>query len=465
MAHSILDVVERGMCIGCGACTARTEGAVPIEISDRGVFAVDLEGLDDRTINLASRVCPFSDDSKNEDQIGSEKFQNLPYSTEVGRYLSAYAGRLTDEGKLLQGSSGGVTSWLLGAALQAKMVDAVVHVGVSDSGDSLYEYTISNSVEDIWSRRKSLYYATTMAGVLQAIRGDGRRYALVGVPCYIRAVRALADEMPVYASQLKLFVGIVCGHLKSQFFAESLGWQAGIEPSRLGSIDFRVKNPHQKASAYDYEATSIDGERRRKSTSDAIDGVWGYGAFQPDACNFCDDVFAETADVVLGDAWLPEYDDEWRGTNVIVTRNALVEDLLLGGVESGDLELDPLTVERAAASQAGNFRHRRDGLRVRLEDDKNAGLSVPQKRVSPGVDHVSSRRADLIRQRRRMSSLSLEKFARARAEGRFKVYGAAMRKEIAVYRRLDKGVVLGAVAGLRRTAIRLRSRLIKLWKR
>lgn len=39
------------------------------------------------------------------------------------------------------------------------------------------------------------------------------------------------------------------------------------------------------------------------------------------ACDFCDDVFAETADIALGDAWLPEYVQDGNGTNVVVTRN------------------------------------------------------------------------------------------------------------------------------------------------
>lgn len=33
----------------------------------------------------------------------------------------------------------------------------------------------------------------------------------------------------------------------------------------------------------------------------------------PRACNYCDDVFAECADVTCMDAWLPEYSQDHRG--------------------------------------------------------------------------------------------------------------------------------------------------------
>jgi len=40
-------------------------------------------------------------------------------------------------------------------------------------------------------------------------------------------------------------------------------------------------------------------------------------------------VFAETADVVLGDAWLPEYVQDSDGTNVVVTRNQDIRQLIV----------------------------------------------------------------------------------------------------------------------------------------
>jgi len=122
---------------------------------------------------------------------------------------------------------------------------------------------------------------------------------------------------------------------------------------------------------------------------------------------------------------------------VVVVRDERVQALLRAAAERGEIELAPLSAEDAARSQAGNFRHRRTGLAVRLADDLKRGLSVPIKRVDPDRTLVTRRRAAVIRQRRRMSRLSLERFARARAADDFEVYAAPMRRAIGRYDLLD----------------------------
>ena len=437
MAHGIAQVVERGMCVGCGACSIRTGGAISVALGPIGLYQADLRSATEGQLESASRVCPFSDAAKDEDQLASERHGELERDQRIGRHLSIHVGRLTDPDRLMGSSSGGLTSWLLERLLDQGIGDAVIHVGRGEGGE-LFEYRISQTAADLLNSRKSIYSSTTLTDVIQRIRGDGSRYIVVGVPCFIRALRLLADEQPDLGEQLSFYVGLVCGHLKSQFFAESLGWQAGVRPEALESIDFRIKNPRRRTYAYDYEARGrADRRSHRRRVASTIDGDWAFGAFQPEACNFCDDVFAETADVVLGDAWLPRFTSDWRGTNVVVTRDVRARDILLEGAARGDVELETVTAGEAAQSQGGNFRHRRDGLRVRLADDIARGLSVPRKRVQPGYDHVTPQRIELIRQRRSISALSLVAFADAKATGDFRAYAAPMRTAIRRYRRIE----------------------------
>ena len=44
--------------------------------------------------------------------------------------------------------------------------------------------------------------------------------------------------------------------------------------------------------------------------------LWHYQYFKHNACNFCDDVFGETADITFMDAWLPEYVRDYKGTSL-----------------------------------------------------------------------------------------------------------------------------------------------------
>ena len=416
MGHGIEEVVARGMCVGCGGCSIRTSGAITVTLGRLGLYEADLSTASSDQIAAGDRVCPFSDSAKNEDQLADARFGDLPSDPRLGRHRSIHAGRVNDYERIVGSSSGGLTSWFLEELLAQGVVDGVIHVGRGE-GDELFGYTISEREADLVASRKSTYYSTTLADVVPRVRGNGRRYAVVGIPCFIKTMRLLTEEDPEMSTNSPWFVGLVCGHMKSQFFAESLAWQAGVRPEDLERIDFRVKNASRRSNAYDYEVQARGEGPRVRRMHATVDGNWAYGAFQPGACNFCDDIFAETADVVFGDAWLPQFTDDWRGTNVVVARSKAAEEILLDGQSRGQIHLEPLTTEEAARSQAGNFRHRRDGLRVRLADDIDSGLSVPRKRVTPGYDGASDARIALIRQRRQMSVLSLRAFAAAESGG------------------------------------------------
>jgi hypothetical protein len=101
MTHRIEDVVARGMCVGCGACAVRTAGAIPVTIGRHGVFQAQLEGVDPEAIRDASRVCPFSDESVNEDALTQERFSGLPTDDLLGAHLEILAGRRTSEDELV----------------------------------------------------------------------------------------------------------------------------------------------------------------------------------------------------------------------------------------------------------------------------------------------------------------------------------------------------------------------------
>lgn len=455
--QSIRHVVDGGFCVGCGACGVETSGRISIPLTSVGIRRADLEGVVDQDLIAGSRVCPFANETADESVVGADLFPNLPQHDVLGRYRTVRAGRISDDGAIPASSSGGLTSWIVARLLETGQVDGVVHVG--SGSDELFEYRVSSTVEEAMSNRKSVYYSTTMAEAVQKVRGDGRRYAFVGVPCFITALRHLQKQNPDLAEQFPFLVGLVCGHLKSTAFARLLAWQLGIEPGELDSVDFRVKRPGHDAADYAFGARGEDGEKRTALNRELVGANWGHAMMQLSACDFCDDIFAETADVVMGDAWLEEFREDWRGTNVVVTRHEAIDRLLDEGVRDGQLTLSTLAVDRAAASQGGNVRHRRIGLSVRLADDEKAGLWTPRKRIAANQFSLPDQRRALIRQRRRMSRVSHEYFDQARRNGRLEDFLGPMRREIQRYQSFEFGPLLGRIVA--RLPFIARSRLLR----
>lgn len=427
------------MCTGCGACSAATNGAVSLRLGPTRLYEADISEASEPMRRLASRVCPFSDESPNEYELGAPRPSGSAVPDKyLGPYTNTYAGRVASEEYLAGSSSGGLTSWFLSELLKRGIVDAVISMVGKRAGTEHFVYDIEGQ-DDIEASRKSYYYASTMAEALSIARASSRKFAVVGVPCFIRAARALCRVEPEFDSRLVYFVSLVCGHYKTQAFAESLAWQVGVIPDDVAAVDFRVKRPGRRSSDYDFSAQSSEsGEWRSAPVRTLVGGNWGHNAFQPEACNFCDDVVGETADVSFGDAWLPRYVEEPMGTNVVVTRNESADEILLQGGASGNLFLETIPASDVVASQAGGFRHRREGLAVRLADDLVAGKSVPRKRVSPNeADGVSDQRKNLIRQRRHIAAQSHVFFERAREKDDLEIYLKEMRSQIRVYRHID----------------------------
>jgi coenzyme F420 hydrogenase subunit beta len=417
---TIVNVAQQGVCVGCGAC-AVVDQNVKLIRNSFGAMIADFSAVPNLADSPADLVCPFSDNSQNEDFLGELIYKDSEhYDERVGYYSSIYSGRRVSEDTLLDSSSGGLTSFVATELLKQGHVDGIIHVGKNQSGenDALFSFVVSYSESEADKHKKSQYYSLSFDAVLKQVRGDGKRYVFVGVPCFIKALRNIALHDEVLAKQISFTLGLVCGHLKSSAFAELLSWQLGVKPEALKAVDFRKKNKSSTVNAYDFMATDHAGNSYSKTSARMFGGGWGYATFQLEACDYCDDIFAETADAVFGDAWLPQFNTYWQGTNIVLVRNKVIDSILNTSKISEKIVLENLSLDDLCLSQQGNFRHRREGLVVRLHDDVNDGKAIPRKRVNlDAIKTIAKKRIALVRLRRSMAHESHVFFYEAKKQG------------------------------------------------
>ena len=395
MSSEVNNVISNGFCIGCGACSLGLYEN--IRLDKYGRFIANTTGLPESDNFKQDLVCPFSNHSPNEEQHASIEREKNAISSDLllGNYLGIWAGCVNNSAYRARGSSGGLTSWILNTLLENNLVDAVIHVKPNhnlEAGGLLFSYQVSCTTAGVDLGAKSHYYPVELSKILSYIRRTPGKYAIVALPCFAKSLKSLMLVEPVFQERIEFIIGLFCGHLKSTGFAEILAYQAGISPSQMKSIDFRTKIANKKASDYAY--TVSDGKRVvTKQMSDVIGQDWGMGLFKYKACDFCDDIFAEVADVAIGDAWLPEFVDDYRGTNILVTRNRTIHELVLRGIKQSLLSLREIPVEMAHQSQSANIRHRREDLPYRLHIESKSSKWVPTKRVRPESIIRSHRKA------------------------------------------------------------------------
>jgi coenzyme F420-reducing hydrogenase beta subunit len=253
---------------------------------------------------------------------------------------------------------------------------------------------------------------------------------VVGVPCFVKAIHLLRAERPLLAERIAFTIGLFCGHMKSARMVDSFAWQLGAEPGAVAAIDYRLKDPSRPANWYTAHLTLADGSTRRQDWWHLVDGDWGSGFFMNPACNFCDDVVAETADVAMGDAWLEPYASDGRGTNVVVVRSPLIAELVAAAIAEGRLALQPVDADFVRRTQAAGLRQRREGLAYRLATTR---LAVrPRKRVAPSRA-MPGRRKLIYRMRRAIAAWSHRVFRLARALRWPALYLAWGRAALAAY--------------------------------
>lgn len=433
-------VIEHDYCIGCGACASLDGSPFEIRFNENGQYRAYLKEdfNNDFEIDNINELCPFSNDSKNETEIGKALFEDYgtSFNEYTGYYLQNYAGYVKEDSYRDNGSSGGMGSWIAAQLLEQDKVDSIIHVREStDIKNSLFEYQVSSSKEDLLSGAKSKYYPIELSQVMDYVKNNDGRYAIIGIPCFIKSVRLLSNKNNEIRNRIKYCIGLVCGHLKSDFFAKAQGWQIGIDPDNLTSIDFRVKLDGREANEYGIEAKGIvDNEEvaLTKARHDLHTTNWGQGHFKYNACEFCDDVLSETADVTVGDAWLPEYKHDSNGTNIVVVRNPEIQEVIEQGMADGKLQLDRLTADKMYESQAGGFRHRRNGLAYRLYLKDQKGEWRPKKRVE-ATDKINKSRKKVYSKRMELSAKSFEAFKYAKEKGSFDHYISYMAKPIKEY--------------------------------
>jgi coenzyme F420-reducing hydrogenase beta subunit len=374
-----------------------------------------------RSVEFA-RTCPFSPAAADEDELAAALFPDATHRhTAAGSYEAAFVGHVAEHDFRAAGSSGGMVSWVLAELFRRGSIDGAAHVvpGAEPERDRFFHYRISRDVEEVRAGAKSRYYPVDMAEVLREIRAVPGRYAVVGVPCFVKAVQLLRREDQVLRERIVVTLGLFCGHMKSARFVESFAWQMDVPVGDVRAVEFRHKDVSRPASTYTAQLELRDGSSVQRDWWNLVDGDWGAGFFQNSACNACDDVVGETADISFGDAWVEPYSSDGNGTNVVVVRSPELTALVADGIAEGRLALEPVDGEFVERTQAAGLRQRREGLAYRLTWHR-PGLDLP-KRVAPSRA-VLLRRKLIYRMRSAISWWSHRVFWLAAATGRPRLY-------------------------------------------
>ena len=310
----------RALCLGCGACASMV-GLQMIEDS-RGFFRPPAEAVDEN----CARYCPVA--------TLPTKYDENPW----GEMLGSYLGWSSDSDVRRNASSGGVITTCLCYLLDAGLVDAVMQVGPDPSDPLFSEVRFNGAMDEVKACSGSRYVSCPALSRISEAVASGKRFAAVGKPCDIRALRNLVDSNQRFADTFPYLFSFFCAGLPSKNAVRRLDGQLNPEGKRLSSFRYRGNG----WPGYATESFACGGE-----ASMTYDDSWGkiLGRDLEGYCRFCFDGLGEYADVSAGDAWYslpngkPDF-SEHEGRNIVFGRTEKGQDLLRAMSSAGLLHLE-----------------------------------------------------------------------------------------------------------------------------
>lgn len=373
-AETLDQIVRDGVCIGCGLCAAISDGRVEMHFTpEQRERPISRSPLSATAMESVRATCPGLVAAGID---AAEAGPGAKGDRMWGYWHRAFIGWATDPGIRYRASTGGALSALSSHLLVSGEVDFILHLGPDPDRPARSRWKISRTVAEAVETGGSRYGPSAPLAGLAAARAEiergARRFAFIGKPCDVSAIRLLARREPWLEAGLAYRLTFMCGGVSEFSKTADLltGW--GVAEEELVELRYRGNgNPGPTAA-------QASDRRRFAVTYNALwedENTWAL----QHRCKICPDAIGMASDLVAFDCWPgggPTGEDE--GFNAIMTRTPAGERLLDAAVAAGALTLGrPIDAEDIESFQPHQSRKRR-AVWARLAGQRAAGRLAPE---------------------------------------------------------------------------------------
>ncbi|NRR31608.1 Coenzyme F420 hydrogenase/dehydrogenase, beta subunit C-terminal domain [Oxalobacteraceae bacterium] len=340
----LIDTIKsKGLCTGCGLCEAiAPPGAIRTEYNASGYLRPQvLIPLTPAVEQRVAAACP------------AIKIEHLPAESAShhplwGPLHGVRSGHALDPEVRRQGSSGGGISAILCHLLASGKVDFVAQIATGLSDPLANELQLSYTRADVLRAAGSRYAPSAPLRSLRELLAMGKRFAFVGKPCDVAALRQYARIEPAVDRQVPFMLSFMCAGVPSIKGTHAVIAKLGADESKLVSFRYRGDGwPGMTRVVQD------DGQVFEMDYNSS----WGtiLNKHLQFRCKICPDGTGEFADVVCADAWYGKdgYPDftERDGRSLILSRTAAGEALVREAMALQVIEAAELDVGEIAKMQ------------------------------------------------------------------------------------------------------------------
>lgn len=372
MTLSVEEIVENGLCIGCGLCRAvagpeRISIVLTPEGRERPLVHAPL-GLP--TLNRINAVCPGT---RIEGAHPASHTAEVEHDLIWGPAEQLAIGYASDPQVRFRASTGGVLTALGQFLLSSGRVDFILHVGASREEPMRSKRRLSFDAASVLEAAGSRYGPAAPLLDFTAILERCQPFALIAKPCDIAAVRNLAKLDPRVDQYMKYALTLVCGGTSDLTKSEDVLAQFGIREDQLSLFRYRgYGNPGPtRLETLGGQSFELNYQAMWEN-----EDKWMLQS----RCKICPDAIGECADLAASDVWPgggPTGEDD--GFNGIIVRTRRGLELYQAALAAGAIKVEPAAVSFRDFDefQPHQVRKKR-AVWARLVGMKAAGKPVPE---------------------------------------------------------------------------------------
>lgn len=348
LSPTLQRVLDGDLCAGCGLCAGVSDGAVILQTQEPGYTRPrQLRPLTATAEAKIAAACPGS-------VIAPWPQECHPYWGPATRVLTGHA---TDPLTRHAGASGGALSALASFAIESGLVDGVVHVEADPDRPTRNRTCVSTSVLEVVGAAGSRYAASSPLEAIDALLGDARRFAFIGKPCDVSALRHLGGEDDRVTARFPIMFSFFCGGVPSHAGADRIISAMGMSPSSVKRFRYRGNGWPGKTVA-----EAADGRAGTMNYADS----WGAHLSKEVQfrCKICPDAVGGVADIAAADAWYggeagyPQFEEQ-DGRSLIMVRTAVGQDLIARCESAGRLVTQALDINEIDLMQPAQANRKR----------------------------------------------------------------------------------------------------------
>ena len=365
---SLRDVVDWGLCVGCGACAyyCRHGHVSLVNVLGEGIrprFKTDhcadcVECLE---------ICPGH--RVDGDMVAGEQ-KKTPGSGQIGVALEIWVGSAADPEIRRRASSGGLLTALALYCLEREAMERVVHTAMDEDRPWLNRTVASVDREELMARSGSRYAPASPCDSLGAIEHGERPSVFIGKPCDAAAAMSARRLRPRLDERLGLVLSFFCAGTPATEATLRLLAEMGVRPEMVERLQYRG----------DGWPGGFAVRQRGLPSPPPIPYERSWGALsrrRQGRCHLCPDGLGRLADISCGDAWHRHAGDGNPGLSLVLVRTERGRRILHGAMEAGYVRLERVGAREVLAAQA-NLLGRRPRIFGRMLGMKLLGIPTPR---------------------------------------------------------------------------------------